>query len=61
MAKSKFSNEVNDLARFLEADSRENSEQLQALIGDSESATSAIHAAYGAPADTMCNKKSKTR
>jgi hypothetical protein len=42
MAKAKFSNEVNDLALFLEAGSSEKSEQSQALIVDSESATSAM-------------------
>jgi hypothetical protein len=46
MEKSKFSNEVNDLARFLEAGSYEKSEQSQALISDTESATSAIRIAY---------------
>jgi hypothetical protein len=46
MVKPKFSNEVNDLARFLEAGSSENSEQSQALIVDSESATSAIRGAW---------------
>jgi hypothetical protein len=43
MAKSKFSNEVNDLARFVEASSSENSPQSHALIGDIESATSSVN------------------
>jgi hypothetical protein len=42
MAKAKFSNEVNDLARFLEAVSSEITTQSQALSADSESATSAV-------------------
>jgi hypothetical protein len=47
MAKSKFSNEVNDLALFFEAGSSENPAQSQALSVDSESAVSAIQAACG--------------
>jgi hypothetical protein len=47
LAKPKFSNEVNDLARFFEAGSSEKSEQSQALIVDSESATSAMRTARG--------------
>jgi hypothetical protein len=47
LAKPKFSNEVNDLARFFEAASSENPEQSQALIVDSESATSAMPCACG--------------
>jgi hypothetical protein len=47
MAKAKFSNEVNDLARFLEATSREINAQSQALSVDSESATSAIRESIG--------------
>ena len=47
MAKTKFSNEVNDLARFLEAGSSEFPTQSQALSADSESATSAIRGASG--------------
>jgi hypothetical protein len=42
MAKAKFSNEVNDLARFLEAVSSEITAQSQTLSADSESATSAV-------------------
>jgi hypothetical protein len=47
LAKPKFSNEVNDLARFLEAATSENPEQSQVLIVDSESATSAMPGARG--------------
>ena len=42
LAKPKFSNEVNDLARFVEAASSEKSPQSHALIVDSESAISAV-------------------
>jgi hypothetical protein len=48
MAKSKFSNEVNDLALFVEAGSSENYAQFQALSVDSESAVSAIDGAWEA-------------
>jgi hypothetical protein len=47
MAKAKFSNEVNDLARFLEAVSSQINAQSQALSADSESATSAVFGGNG--------------